>query len=346
MSLMKRGSVWWAYFYVDGKRHQESTGTGNRKQAEAIEQKLKSEANAARFQLVESNRDRTFEELAAKFLVSGAATAYHIARLKQCLPFFGEIEVRRITKNLTEEYRRQRHARAKLTEATLNRDIAVVRHILYWAVDERLILANPLQRLKMARERRVRKPVLSLEEEELILKTAPEHLRRMIIAALDTGMRRGEITNQLWEHIDLSSKVLYVTRSKTPEGESREIPLSDRLYRILSENKKTSGLAFTYQESKVKILKTSWKGTLKRAGVRHVRFHDLRHTFNTRLMEAGVLQEVRMALMGHSSGAKVHAIYTHIELPTKREAISRLEAWIDKKRKEMKGEKDHASGQV
>jgi len=213
-------------------------------------------------------------------------------------------------------------------------------------VDERLILANPLQRLKMARERRVRKPELSIQEEDLILKTAPEHLRRIVIAALDTGMRRGEITNQLWEHIDLSSRLLYVTRSKTPEGESREIPLTNRLYEILSKDRKTSGLAFTYQESQVKILKTSWGGTLRRAGVRHVRFHDLRHTFNTRLMEAGVLQEVRMALMGHSSGAKVHAIYTHIELPTKREAISKLEAWVNKKRKEMKGEQDHASGQV
>jgi integrase len=199
-------------------------------------------------------------------------------------------------------------------------------------VDERLILANPLQRLKMARERRVRKPIVSLQEEDLILKSAPEHLRRMIIAALDTGMRRGEITNQLWEHIDLSSRLLYVTRSKTPEGESREIPLTDRLYEILLKESKPSGLAFTYNDGPVKILKTSWRGTLRRACVRHIRFHDLRHTFNTRLMEAGVLQEVRMALMGHSSGAKVHAIYTHIELPTKRS--------------ETKGEQDHASGQI
>jgi integrase len=346
VSLFKRGSVWWSYFYLDGKRHQASTNSSNRKQAEAIEQKLKAEATAARFQLVEPNRDRQFDELAAKFLVSGAGTAYHIGRLKNLLPYFGDIDVRRITKNLTEDYRRVRHAERKLTEATLNRDIAVLRHILYWSVDERLILANPLQRLKMARERRVRKPVLSLQEEDLILKAAPEHLRRMIIAAVDTGMRRGEITNQLWEHIDLSSRLLYVTRSKTPEGESREIPLTDRLYEILSKDRKVSGLAFTYQESQVKILKTSWRGTLRRAGVRHLRFHDLRHTFNTRMMEAGVLQEVRMALMGHSSGAKVHAIYTHIELPTKREAISRLEAWVNKKRSEMKGEQDHASGQV
>ena len=52
----------------------------------------------------------------------------------------------------------------------------------------------------------------------------------MIVAALDTGMRRGEITSQRWEDIDFPRKLLFVTRSKTPEGESREIPLTERLY--------------------------------------------------------------------------------------------------------------------
>jgi integrase len=87
---------------------------------------------------------------------------------------------------------------------------------------------------------------------------------------------------------------------------------------------------------------------LKNARIRHVRFHDLRHTFNTRLMEAGVMQEVRMALMGHSTGASVHATYTHIELPVKREAIRKLEAWKANQQEQLKqqtkeGEEEHAS---
>ena len=49
-------------------------------------------------------------------------------------------------------------------------------------------------------------------------------------------------------------------------------------------------------------IRKRWLGALKNAEIRHVRFHDLRHTFNTRLMEAGVMQEIRMALMGHSGG--------------------------------------------
>jgi hypothetical protein len=57
-------------------------------------------------------------------------------------------------------------------------------------------------------------------------------------------------------------------------------------------------------------------------------------------MEAGVLQEVRMALMGHSPGARIHAVYTHIELPTKRKAIRKLEDWVQDQQKQIKEQND------
>jgi len=77
----------------------------------------------------------------------------------------------------------------------------------------------------------------------------------------------------------------------------------------------------------MKTLKTSWTAALRRAKLPHTRFHDLRHTFNSRLVEVGVVEATRKALMGHSSGGDVHSIYTHVELPLLREAIHRLEAW-------------------
>jgi integrase len=199
--------------------------------------------------------------------------------------------------------------------------------------------ANPLARMKMARERRIRRQVLSVAEEELLLEAAKDHLRMMTIIALDTGMRRGEITSQQWEDIDFSRR-LFVTRSKTPEGESREIPLTQRLSELLLGDRAAKGLVIGYQGQPVRIVKRSWKTALKNAGIRHVRFHDLRHTFNTRLMEAGVLQEIRMALMGHSSGSKVHATYTHIELPVKRSAIQQLEQWKTQQQQLLKEQND------
>jgi len=178
-------------------------------------------------------------------------------------------------------------------------------------------------------------------EEQLLLGSAKDHLRVMVIAALDTGMRRGEITSQRWEDIDFSRKLLFVTRSKTPEGESREIPLTQRLFELLLENRQAEGIIIGYKGQPVRIVKRTWKTALKNAGLRHLRFHDLRHTFNTRLMEAGVMQEIRMAVMGHSTGSKVHSTYTHIELPNKREAIRKLELWVNQQPQQLKQEQEN-----
>ncbi len=337
MSLFKRGGLWWSYFYRDGIRHQFSTGTSNRRQAETIEGKLKEEVNNRRFQITEADPNIRFDALAARFVSSGSVRKHHLYHLKFLLPYFDEFPVLRITKSLAEEFRAARKRQnPAIKDATINRDLSTLRHILYWAVDEQLIAANPLARLKMARERRIRRQVLSVAEEQLLLPAAKEHLRGMIMAALDTGMRRGEITSQRWEDVDFARKILFVTHSKTPEAESREIPLSGRLYEELAGRQQIHGLIFGYRDGPVRIIKRSWKTALKQGGLRHVRFHDLRHTFNTRLMEAGVLQEVRMALMGHSPGSKVHSTYTHIELPVKREAIRKLEQWVKQQRQETK----------
>jgi site-specific recombinase XerD len=97
----------------------------------------------------------------------------------------------RITKTTAADYRRKRQREKPVSDATVNRDLSVLKHILYWGVDESLLAANPLARMKMVRERKTKRSVMSVEQEQKILATASEHLRPIIIAALDTGMRRG-----------------------------------------------------------------------------------------------------------------------------------------------------------
>jgi len=333
VSLWKRGNVFWTYVYVKGKRHCRSTGTGNRRKAEIKDLEFKKELEEKFRRPAQLNPEMKFVELASVFIVEGGVRLHHRERLKNLVPFFGETPLFKIDKGMVHKYVLARQSeRRKIKDATINRDISVLRHLLYWALDQSWIDKNPLARIKMLRERRTKRPVLTLAEETPLLKACQEHTREMVIAALDTGMRRGEVLNQLWEDVDLERRLLYVTRSKTPEGEAREIPLTRRMYGLLAARRETSGLIFTYNDRNIFSIKTSWRTTLIRAGIRHIRFHDLRHTFNTRLMEAGVLQEVRKALMGHSSGGEINSIYTHIELPTKRRAIEMLEAWCNERR--------------
>jgi integrase len=184
---------------------------------------------------------------------------------------------------------------------------------------------------------------MSLAEETKLLAAASSHLRQIAIGALDTGMRRGELLTQLWEHIDFNRRVLLVTHSKTPGGEAREIPLTARFTALLLSFQKPEGLVFTFKGRPIHKIKTAWKATIRRAGIRYSRFHDLRHTFNTRLMEAGVVQDVRKAIMGHSSGDEVNSLYTHVELPVKREAIRKLEAWVEAQSKKQEAKAQGAS---
>jgi integrase len=335
MTLYRRGKVWWSYVGVRGVRHSKSTNTSNHRLAEEVDRNHKHELAFVREQALQLKPDMPFEELAARFLANTGAKTWHLGRLKLLLPFFGEFSIGRVTKNLTREYRQWRHRHKTLTDTTVNRDLECLRHIFFWAVDEGLLLTNPLSRMKLERERKRKRPVLSLDEEELLVQAAAPHLRPIIITALDAGMRRGELLTQRWEDVDFARRLLFVTHSKTPEGESREIPLASRLFNLLWDMRENEGLIFTFKGQPVHSIKTAWKTTLLRAGIRRYRFHDLRHTFNTRLMEAGVIREVRMSLMGHSLGDDPQATYTHVELPVKREAIRKLESWTVEQRKQL-----------
>lgn len=344
MSLYKRGNVYWSYVYVDGVRHAKSTGTSNRRRAERIDHDFKEELNLIRQGITEPHPEMTFGELAAHFIANGSPKPYHLDRLKVLLPFWAETPIGRITKGQVREYRAYRHeGKRKVSETTVNRDLEALRHILFFAVDEGLIAANPLSRVPMAQERRTPRIVVSVDEEDKLIAAAAKHLRSIIIAALDTGMRRGEILNQRWEHVDFNRRLLSVTHSKTAGGEAREIPLTDRLYAELDAHKKKEGLVFTFEGVAICQIKTAWHAAIRRAKLRYFRFHDLRHAFNTRLMEAGVLQEIRKALMGHSSGEEVNSLYTHVELPAKREALQKLQQWVAQQRLATapKGEPDH-----
>jgi len=326
VSVYRRGGVFWSYVFVEGIRHARSTNTGNRRLAEQIDQKHKEELLLKNSQFPQLEPNMRLAELAGRFLAEGCAKEWHRDRFKIVLPYFGEMPIGKINKSSVRHFRQYRHQQKQLTETTVNRDLECLRHLLYWAVDEGILAANPIARIRLERERRKKKPVLSFEEEVLLLPEAAPHLRNIIIAAIDAGLRRGEILTQKWDDIDFSRRLLYVSHSKTPEGEAREIPLTCRLFDLLWGMREDQGLVFTYGGKPLHSIKTAWKATIRRAQIRYLRFHYLRHTFTTRLLDLAVSREVRMSLLGHTFG-DTHESYEHIELPLKREAIRKLEAW-------------------
>ena len=330
MSLWRRPSgIYESHIMLDGVRYRTSTGTSNKRLAEKIDRKHEEDLLARRFQVEEHEFRPTmkFAELATRFTGSGAAKPWHLDRLKITLPYFAGMEIAHINKSVVQRFRAHRHSQRKLTETTINRDLECVRRILYWAVDEGFLPANPLARMKLEKPRRKKRPVMSLAEEEKLLHASAPHLKRINICAIDAGMRRSEILGQDWKDLDLPRRVIVVTRSKTAGGECREIPMTERVYQMLSENPQPEGLIFTYEGKPVHRIKTAWKAAVRRAKIRTFRFKDLRATFNSRLIEAGVIKDVRKELMGHSRNEDTNDLYSHIELPLLRDAIAKLELW-------------------
>lgn len=343
MTLFKRNNTWWVYITINGVRHSRTTGTGNRRLAESIGRKFEDELVLRSFGMTETKPEMTFTELSARFLSEGDVKAYHRERLKVILPFFGHLQLRAITRATVRDFRQYRMKGKKLTETTVSRDLEVVRRILFWAVEEGLLAANPLTRLKLAHARKRNRPILTYHEENALYASASPHLARIVLCALHTGMRRGEILAQDWKDIDLVRGVLSVTHSKTEQGEQREIPLTSFLRGTLALCQQKTGLIFTFHDQPINRIKTGWKAALRRSGIRPLRFHDLRHTFNTRMLDLGVVADVRKALMGHSLGDDPHALYTHVEMPAKREAIAKLDLWLSEQAKQIRKEEGKTS---
>jgi integrase len=190
-------------------------------------------------------------ELAARFLAEGGARPWHIDRLKLLLQYWSEIPIGRIHKSMAADYRRRRNGEKAVTGTTINRDLEALRHILFWAQEEGLLTANPFSRLHLVPERRKPRGVLGPDEEVCLLANADAHLRPIISAALDTGMRRGELLHERGEHVDVRRNLLFVSQSKTAGGEGREIPFPERLSSLLLADRQATGLVFTFNDNPI-----------------------------------------------------------------------------------------------
>lgn len=214
---------------------------------------------------------------------------------------------------------------------SVNRELETLRNMLNIAHREGWILRNPFTAgpslIQKAYEKK-RERILTLEEESQLLAACVgrrTHLMPIIRMALDTGMRRGEILSLTWQDVDFEKKVITIqafnTKTQrerlaamTPQLEqellalhSLELPVSQRVFGIADNVKK------------------SFASVCKAAGIEGLRFHDCRHTFATRLIEAGVPQAEVSRLLGHTTTSMTDR-YINADVNTARRAVEALGA--------------------
>lgn len=213
--------------------------------------------------------------------------------------------------------------------ATVNRELQLLRRMFNVAAQEGWILRNPFSsgdRLISPADEKKRERILSLAEEELLLASCYEsHLRPIVICALDTGMRQGEILKLKWADVDLEGNTITIVAMNTKTLTERTVPMTTRLRDELSNLRRGESSNDVVVFGIRSNVKRSFTSACRRAGLSGLRFHDLRHTAGTRLVQGGLeLAEVGR-LLGHTQFQTTYR-YVNRDNTTLSRAVSILEA--------------------
>ena len=239
-------------------------------------------------------------------------------RLRRLNKHFGAI---RLTDLTPKEIAKYRDIRLKaVSPASLKRELKILSRILAIASKDWGIALpqNPVTMISLPKADKVRTRRLEVGEEEQLLQTANQKLRRIIILALETGMPRGEILNIKRSHIDFQKSVLLIPSTKTDQP--RTIPLSTDAVTVLREQLRASQSGYEgvipLHESTVfdyhpRGLSGEFLKLCRRKGIHDLRFHDLRHEATSRLFEKG-LNPVEVATITGQKDTRMLMRYTHL----------------------------------
>ena len=227
------------------------------------------------------------------------------SRLQRLINKFGEMNLSDLTHAVIRDWMDERLGEVK--PATALRDLSTLRAIMNKAFREGLLAqVPPFPRMKKDPGRC---RWLTVEEEKRLLMASKPHQRALIAFAVDTGGRRSELLSLDWQNVDLARG--FITYTKTKNGEDRSVRLTDRAIQVLTDlGAKESGPVFTYRGQAMKDGSTAFNKARKRAGLVDFRFHDLRHTFASRLVQQGVSLYEIMHLTGHKSFQMVQRFAT------------------------------------
>jgi integrase len=341
MGLYKRGNIWWMSFTYDRKQCHRSTGTRDRKLAEKIYDILKGRIAMGQWAPEEQqDRNYTFHELADKYLdwCKGRQRSWRVKYYitKMLCARFGQFYLSEIT-NATVEQLQSEYLDQGKTPAYVNKITNVFKHMFTKAYDWEMIPEDVLKRLRKAKplkgeNKRLR--FLSKEEIHQLVSACEPYLKSIVITALNTGMRKSEILNLRWDQVDFRHG--FILLDKTKNGERREIPINQTLRETLQALPRRLDIPYVFYNPKTgkpytKDLKRSFQTALRKAGIKDFHFHDLRHTFASQLVMAGVDITTVKDLLGHKT-LTMTLRYAHLAPSHKVEAVKKYDIFLNEKK--------------
>lgn len=236
------------------------------------------------------------------------------------IPFFGRNrKLSDIKPQDVDDYKSLR-LKENAAPATVDRELSALRHLINLAERwNKFFGKNPVSIAGLLHPNNQKERTLTHEEQKRLLDSTNEYLRPVIIFALNTGMRKSEILTLKWSNVDLETGIITLEKTNTKSKKLRRIPINTVVRKLMLELKlKGKGSEYVFLSSKgipykkEGSLRQPFLGALRRAGIEGLRFHDLRHTAATRMIESGASIVAVSKILGHED-LKTTMRYAHPE---------------------------------
>jgi integrase len=354
--------VFWVFINHNGKRKARKIGTDEKK-ANEVAEKIKAKIVLQDFniktrkkstELLFKNYSKTWLEAYIKPLREASTYERYEGVLRNHVnPSLGSKPLDQVKRSDIKNLVLKLHQKG-LSKSSLELVRDVISGPMGYAIDEEILAANPVtgifKHLKLERDRKLTKDPLTYEEVDLFLECCQKHFAdyyEFFLCAFRTGMRLGELLGLKWGDVDFNSKFILVQRSykrghlgKTKTGKTRRVDMSDQLLaalkRLQTERKKQAlkhGLGEPVEiifhqggnHMEQNFVNKLFKRILKKAGIRELNFHYIRHTYASLLLSNGESPVYVKEQLGHSKIGTTVDIYGHLIPNANREAVNRLD---------------------
>lgn len=360
--MYQRNQIWYSDFWFQGQRYTKSWGDITKTVAKEKDRKFRTEVKEGKH--AQKAKPILFETFAEKYLEHAQvnkkpkSAKRNEVSIKMLMPYFKSKLISSINPFQVEQYKKDRLDKGA-SPATVNRDVACLRNMMNMAIEWSYLQINPVGKVKQLKEDNERMWPLTLEEEERLLVECDKrpqklnYLRDLVEVALNTGMRQDEIFGLKWINVHIDDKYLVATDTKTHED--RAVPMNETIERILRRRNVTELGDYVFTNAageRLTVLTNAfWKAiensdlirweekkTRNRKTVRvkiRFRFHDLRHTFGSRLGMNGADLKTIMEIMGHKT-PRMAMRYQHPSPQHKLSAVRSLDRLREKKEEREK----------
>jgi integrase len=340
LTVRKRGGHWYFDFQIRGARYREAIPEARTKfQAEQAETKARDQVFQGTYGTSQLGNQDLAEFVNETYLPWAKANKRTWRNdeiiANQWAEKFGGKALREVSPLAIEKWKRDRaqfitRRGTTRSPASVNMELAVLSRIFTLAVELEQAASNPCRKVRKLRVDNQRNRYLSVDEETRLMAQLTgrrKHLHALVSLALGTGMRRGELLNLSWRNVDFLRGVIHVVNTKT--ARDRIIPMSQSVREVLIEQRKSQTGDLVFESRRIVKrrageglvdVKKAFVAACSDAGINDFHFHDLRHTFATRLGDAGCNVTTIARLLGHSN-IQMSMRYTHAADDTLRNAV-------------------------